>query len=192
MDHAYEGPLPPGLRLLAPDSAPQPFGFFGGAFNPPTLSHAWIAEKALAFVKTLLVVPSFCHPFKGSLAGLSFEDRVGLLRETLERLGPRVEVSEVEKAMGGTGYTLDVLRTLQAGRTLGAAPVVFVGEDLLAELPRWHGYESLAQNYVFKVMPDTGLHATQVRERLKKGEDISDLAPPQVVAFLRSHPNFNW
>ena len=176
------------MRLLEPTTPRYPAGLFGGSFNPPTLSHVTVMGQALDYVESMWVVPSLRHPFKGSDLGLPYEDRLALMSALAAELPPgRVQVSNLEKRMAGVGYTYDVLHRLMAEETGGQPPAVVMGEDLLGELPRWFRYADLLREFPFVVLPDTGLHATLVRQRLLSGEAVNDLVPAVVSAYLKKN-----
>src|ERR1041384_419210 len=85
---------------------------FGGSFNPPHVGHQLAALYVLetAAVDELWFVPAFRHPFDKPLA--DFEDRMTMCQRAAAALGPRVRVSDIERALGGPSRTLRTVQTL--------------------------------------------------------------------------------
>ncbi len=183
--------LPPGLRRLTPSFPRYPVGLYGGTFNPPTLSHEWVAQQALQVVEHLIVVPSHHHPFKGRDMAIPFADRLALTRAALGHLPwGRVTVSGVEARLPPPAYTLNVARRLMDEHTCGVPPAIVIGADLLGELPRWHRAGELLRAFPFVILPDTGLHATRVRQLLDRGHSVRHLVNPLVWRYLTGQTVF--
>jgi len=129
----------------AADGQPAPsrrVAIFGGSFNPPHVAHVLAVAYALsaAPVDEVLVVPVFQHPFSKELA--PFEDRLAMCRLAVGWL-PRVEVSDVERELGGESRTLRTLEHLAAVNP-GWAMRLLVGADVVADLPKWHRFDRVA------------------------------------------------
>ena len=115
---------------------------FGGSFNPPHAAHVLAVAYALsaAPVDEVLVVPVYQHPFSKELA--PFDDRLAMCRLAVGWL-PRVEVSAVERELGGESLTLRTLEHLAAEHPDWAMRLL-VGADVIADLPKWHRFERVA------------------------------------------------
>jgi nicotinate-nucleotide adenylyltransferase len=116
---------------------------FGGSFNPPHVAHVLVVAYALAVapVDEVLVIPVYRHPFSKELA--PFEDRLAMCRLAVGWL-PRVEVSAVERELGGESRTLRTLEHFAAAHP-GWAMRLLVGADVLPDLPKWHRFERIAE-----------------------------------------------
>jgi nicotinate-nucleotide adenylyltransferase len=125
------------------EGAPRRVAIFGGSFNPPHVAHVLAVAYALsaAPVDEVLVVPVYQHPFSKELA--PFEDRLSMCRLAVGWL-PRVEVSGVERELGGESRTLRTLEHLAAEHP-GWAMRLLVGADVLPDLPKWHRFERVAE-----------------------------------------------
>src|SRR5690349_21013260 len=101
-------------------------GLYGGSFDPPHLGHqmAMLYALATARIEQLLMVPCFRHPFEKRLS--DYEHRLAMCRLAAEPFGPRVEVSEVERRLGGESWTLRTVKALRAERP-GDTLVLVIG-----------------------------------------------------------------
>ena len=106
---------------------------FGGSFNPPHVAHQLVALYVLetAPVDALWFVPAFEHAFGKPLA--AFEDRLAMCELAAAALGPRAQVSDVERALGGRSLTLRTVRRLTELHPEHAFSLV-IGSDLTGEV----------------------------------------------------------
>ncbi|WP_063796601.1 nicotinate (nicotinamide) nucleotide adenylyltransferase [Chondromyces crocatus] len=116
---------------------------FGGSFNPPHVSHVLAVTYALSVapVDAVVVVPVFQHPFAKEL--VPYEDRLEMCRLALGWI-PSVEVSTVERELGGESLTLRTLEHLAAVHP-GWSMRLLVGADVLPDLPKWHRFDRIAE-----------------------------------------------
>lgn len=171
--------------------------FFGGSFNPPHVSHVLAAVYALSVapIDEVLVVPVFRHPFAKELA--PFEDRLEMCRLALGWI-PRVRVSEVERDLGGESLTLRTLEHLSAAHP-DLALRLLVGADVLADLPKWHRFDRIAEIAPPIVLGRAGVNrsdapepllpkisSTEVREALARGDAaaVRALVPASVLDYV--------
>ncbi len=170
-------------------------GVFGGSFNPPHVAHVLAAQYALlvAPIDRVLVVPVFQHPFAKELA--SFEQRLTMCRLAFADL-ERVEVSDLERRLGGESKTLRTLEHLAAAQPDWQLRLL-IGADVVADLPKWHRFDRIAElapPFVFArrgsrdnpgpaVLPEVS--STEVRELFaqKDAAGLRALVPRAVLAF---------
>ena len=133
MDEAAAGVSPPGRRVA----------IFGGSFNPPHVAHVLATAYALSVapIDAVVVIPVYQHPFAKELA--SYDDRLEMCRLALGWL-PSVEISTVERELGGESLTLRTLEHLAATRPDWEMRLL-VGADVLPDLPRWHRFDRIAE-----------------------------------------------
>jgi nicotinate-nucleotide adenylyltransferase len=135
-------------------------------------------------------------------AAASGEHRVAMLKLALAD-DDRFEIDARELAPGASGYTVDTLKELRL--ELGAATELWLllGADQYAKLDTWHRPEDvrrLAKVAVFarpgiwldkKVpvipMEPMPVSASEVRARVARGGDISQLVPPAVADYIARH-----
>ncbi|MEI8258646.1 MAG: nicotinate (nicotinamide) nucleotide adenylyltransferase [Deltaproteobacteria bacterium] len=171
---------------------------FGGSFDPPHVSHVLCAAYVLATqpVDALLVVPTYAHPFGKKMA--AYEHRIAMCERAFADLR-RVEVSDIEREIGGESKTLFTLRALQERHADWSLRFV-VGSDILAEQNKWYAWDSVVALAPLIVLgragfphPDAGpavipeAASRDVRSALASGEDVSTTVPARVLEYVREH-----
>jgi nicotinate-nucleotide adenylyltransferase len=172
---------------------------FGGSFNPPHLGHVLACSFVLATedLDRVLVVPTYQHPFAKPLA--PYDDRVAMCELALATL-PGVEVSRVEEELGGESRTLRTLQHLAAHHPDWQLRLV-IGADVLAEAPRWFGFDAIARlappivvgragfpppRPAALLVPDVS--STHVRAAIAGGawDEVAQLVPRRVLEYARA------
>jgi nicotinate-nucleotide adenylyltransferase len=170
----------------------------GGSFNPPHVAHVMAAYWTLATqgVSEVWMLPSYRHPFGKALA--PFEDRVRMCELAAAPLrGLHVCTAEADLAddplVGKTARTLEYLVERHPDRRF----TLVVGADIVGDTPKWYRFDrvrELARVIVVgrageaafadgPALPDVS--STEVRERLRRGEDVSALVPTRVLEYVR-------
>ncbi|MFM9881310.1 MAG: nicotinate (nicotinamide) nucleotide adenylyltransferase [Burkholderiaceae bacterium] len=144
----------PPPAMLAPGKT-QRLGVFGGAFDPPHLAHAALAQAAMAQLQLgeLRVVPTghawhkprplTAAPHRLAMAQLAFGGQ------------PGVVVDEREIRRAGPTYTLDTLRELQAEQPTAQLYLV-LGADQAAALHTWHQAHDIVRIAIIYVAARAG------------------------------------
>ncbi len=171
---------------------------FGGSFNPPHVAHVLACALVLAVedVDRVLVVPTYRHPFAKALA--PYDDRVAMCELAVGGL-TGVEVSRVEEELGGESRTLRTLEHLAAQHPEWGLRLV-IGADILAETPKWFGFDAITRLAPPLVLARAGVDApgagppllpdvssTQVRAAIARGawDEVEKLLPRRVLARVR-------
>lgn len=184
-------------------------GLFGGTFDPVhgahlALAHAALAALALDEVRWVPSGRSWQKRHHAAAAGH---------REAMVRLAiagePRFVVDRIEIDRPGASYTLDTVLALRAAHP-GTAWVLIIGQDQYASLHTWRGWQQLLGLVTLAVakrpgatalphpevqalphhmlpLPMLDISATEIRHRVRRGEDISQLVPPQVARYIETH-----
>lgn len=193
-------------------------GIFGGAFNPPHIGHINLARQAIEQLnlRKLVIVPTFESPHKSTRL-LPFEQRSEMCKRAFAPLDGAgncnctIEISDIERELGGVSYTINTLRELSKQHP-DERFYLLIGGDMLFSFDTWYKYESVLkestvcavarENDSFtdmvefanklgrvKVLPTNVVEvsSTDIRERLAKGEDVSALLPSEVADYIREN-----
>ncbi|QRK14201.1 pantetheine-phosphate adenylyltransferase [Archangium violaceum] len=153
---------------------------YAGSFDPVTAGHLSVIRQAARLFGHVVVVVAI-NPDKRTL--LTVAERVELLREVVA-LHPNVTVSSTE------GLIVDYARAIGASVLLrgvrGATDAQF--ETTLAQANR-----ALAPDLSTLFLPAeahlAAVSSSALKEKLERGEDVSDFCPPAVAAKLRQRMN---
>lgn len=188
------------IEDAAPEKARKEIALLGGSFNPPHVAHVMAAYWVLATqrVSELWFLPSYRHPFGKEL--VAFEHRVRMCELAVARVrGLHVCTAEAELAsdplVGKTARTLEYLRDKHP--LLDFALVI--GSDVVAESHKWYrwdlvtkrariivvGREGVPGAVVEPRLPDVS--STEIRERLRRGEDVTRWVPRSVLGYAEQH-----
>lgn len=173
--------------------------FFGGSFDPPHVAHVLCAVYVLSVgaVDRVLVAPVYKHPFGKDSA--DYEHRLRMCELAFGWIAG-VEVSSVERELGGESLTLRTLEHLHAEHPSWTLRLL-VGSDVLADTHKWHHWDrvvGLAQPLVIErpgsltregALALADVSSTQVRRALLAGrfDEVTDRLPMAVLTYLRTH-----
>jgi nicotinate-nucleotide adenylyltransferase len=159
-----------------------------------------MARAALDHVKPdrILFMPTGAPRYR-TPAVASGEHRVAMLRLALADI-ESCEIDTRELAPGASGYTIDTLRELRLEYGRDTPLWLLMGADQYAKLDTWHrpdDVKRLARIAVFArpgialdkaiflvAMDLMPISATDIRARVARGEDISQLVPPAVADYI--------
>lgn len=190
-------------------------GVLGGTFDPVHNAHLAIVDEARLQLELdeIIFVPAGQPWMKSDRVITAVEHRVAMLRLAIaDKYGFRVSTIEIDRP--GPSYTVDTLRKLNNEFVELADLYFIIGWDNLPDLPRWKepsriielchlvalprpGYSlpdldaldrkipGLLKRIIILERPGMDISATEIRERVAKGLDISKLVPPGVVAYIR-------
>ena len=162
---------------------------FGGSFNPPHIGHTailrWLGD--LGIFDEVWVVPCFQHPFDKPLA--PFEHRLEMCRLAFSKVGVPLNVLQVERELGGKSRTVRTLEHLMEQNPDDTFRLV-VGDDVTEDFEDWHDFDRIKQLVeVIKVprgpkSPIPDVSSTEIRRRMKAGEQFRDMIEPEVAIYL--------
>jgi len=164
----------------------------GGSFNPPHIGHAAICAWLLAKNQAdrVWVIPCYEHPFGKALA--SFDDRYRMCLFTFGQFGAKVEVSDIERRLGGVSFTIRTMEYLKEHFPMARFSFV-TGGDVSAEKDKWLDIEKLEKLIpIIKIPRGSESHipdvsATEIRNRIESGKPISRMVDPAVAVFIATH-----
>ena len=181
-------------------------GIYGGSFNPIHNGHIAIARKMteLAGLDEVWLVVSPQNPLKER--GDLLDDR---LRLEMTRMAlapyPKLKASDFEFALPRPSYMWNTLQALSAAHP-DREFTLLIGADNWEVFSRWYHYEDIIAHYPIRIYPrrgydieastlphnvklvDTGLYdvsSTMVRERIRRGEDVSQLIPASIIKMAK-------
>lgn len=182
-------------------------GILGGSFDPIHKGHLTLARESQRqfHLEKVLFLPSLIPPHKRSdphLAPAPYRARMVELAILGE---PTWELCGLELRRQEVSYTVDTLREL---RQIYPAPhrLFFIaGADSLCDLPRWKDPEKILKLSEWIVAPRPGfplsselprgvhrldivpmpISATELRNKIEGGEDISEWIPQEVRDYMQ-------
>lgn len=178
-------------------------GIFGGSFNPPHVCHVLGSIWALETrdLDRVWWIPAHRHAFGKSL--VDYEHRRRMCERVLEDY-PKIEISDVERELGGESRTIDTVRELEARRP-EAEFALIVGSDILEETDEWKNWSGLVDRVDLIVVGRSGYEAetdsteakfnlpdvssTSIRRALQEGEAewLSEWVPGKVLEYIEKY-----
>ncbi|HZE57268.1 MAG TPA: nicotinate-nucleotide adenylyltransferase [Chthoniobacterales bacterium] len=175
-------------------------GIFGGTFDPIHHGHLILARDAIEQLQLdeLLFIPAAISPHKLDRTPTPANARVEMLRAAIEG-EPQFCLDTLELERPAPSFTVDTVEALRI-REPDAQFVYLIGEDNVARLSTWHRFAELSKMVQFAVLDRTGLKtehsfptvrrhvdisATDIRNRVARGQSIRYLVPPGVEKIIR-------
>ncbi len=187
-------------------TGPRRIGVFGGTFDPPHRGHVTVAKDVAEALELdrVLWVPARVPPHKSDTELTDPTLRREMVAAAVAA-DPRFAVCDVELERPGPSWTVDTLRVLRA-RYPGAELFLILGADQLRTFESgWREPEAILALATLAVMDRSGesaaelaprlpgmeravhvpvtrmdVSSSQVRARVRDGEDVSSLVPPRV------------
>ncbi|MGA1205691.1 MAG: nicotinate-nucleotide adenylyltransferase [Opitutales bacterium] len=182
-------------------------GFFGGTFDPFHSGHLGMAHAAAEalHLDNVSFVPAGQNPLKDEAPRTSPRQRVDMIRLGIQPYR-RYGIWEGELDRQGLSYTLDTIEHVQ--RVYPNCHMFWIiGSDQLPHLPRWYGIEQLVEKVGFILVRRPGFEfswpgikglslypvdnplmevsATEIRDRIRRGEPVRGMVPPVVDDYIR-------
>ena len=180
----------------------------GGAFDPIHNGHLILTESAhRAFnLDGIFFVPSFNPPHRSSQPLATFEDRVKMTELAIAG-NSQYCLSEIEKEIGGPGYTLPIIKSLKH-KYPKTSWFLILGGDNIAIFDSWYKPEEIIKEVTIIVggrpgydaefkksiwynkikhfdMPPTDISSTTTRQLLKNNQAVDGLLPESVKQFIQ-------
>lgn len=189
---------------------PVKIGFLGGSFDPVHFGHLLAAQDAYEQYQLdrLILVPAAQAPLKPNDVQSSIEDRLAMLRASIE-WDRRFEISDFELRRGGVSYTIDSARYFRSQFPNDELYWV-IGGDQLPKLHLWKDIVELAQlvefiflerpGYPVKARPDIpglrlhrcdghllAISSTELRDRTRRGLSLDYFVPHKAIVYIKDH-----
>jgi len=181
-------------------------GILGGSFDPIHEGHLTLAREAMKQFKLdrVLFVPAHLPPHKkeGELTPGPFRARMTELAILDER---KWQFCDLELRRRGLSYTVDTLRELHKIYPPPHQLFFIAGADSLQDIQTWKDPEEILRlsewivaprssvavppNLPSRVhwlkMPPVDVSATELREKIRRGEDVSRWVPSRVRDYIQ-------
>jgi nicotinate-nucleotide adenylyltransferase len=174
-------------------------GIFGGTFDPIHHAHLILARDALQQLEleSVIFIPAAISPHKLGQTAASAEVRLEMVRAAIEG-EPRFCLDAMELERPAPSYTVETMEAWKT-REPDAEFVFLIGEDNVASLPTWRRFADLSKMVQFVVLDRSGLKtahpypvvrrlldisATDIRNRVARGQSIRYLVPPAVEKII--------
>ncbi len=180
----------------------QATGILGGTFDPAHNAHLAIARAAVAALRLgkILWLPTGAPPYRPAPVA-SPAHRAAMLKLAIKD-EPLYALDERELAPGASGFTYHSVKALRE-QNPDTAFTLLMGADQYEKRESWHRWaelEKLCDVAVFarpgcnldakaKTVPMTpsSISASDIRARIARGEDVSAMLPPPVLAYIHKH-----
>jgi nicotinate-nucleotide adenylyltransferase len=173
-------------------------GILGGTFDPVHSAHLAVASAALRALglEKIIWLPTGNPPYRPAPV-VRAAHRVAMLKlATADE--PRYAIDERELRPGASGFTFDSISALK-GENPDNQFVLVMGADQYEKRSSWHRWadlEKLCEVAVFarpgsntegKIIPMTpiAISASDIRERIARGENVSAMLPPGVLSYIK-------
>ena len=176
-------------------------GIFGGTFDPIHHGHLILARDALEqlALDELIFIPAALSPHKLGGSPADANARVEMLRAAIAG-EPRFCLDLMELERPAPSYTVETMEALRS-RQPDAQFIYLVGEDNVPQLSTWRRFADLSKIVQFAVLDRTGMRtahpyptvrrhidisASDIRNRVARGQSIRYLVPPAVEEIIRA------
>jgi len=189
-------------------------GIFGGAFNPVHNGHINLADNYFSalHLDRIIFIPTSVPPHKTAQDFAPAQDRINMLELAL-RDRENYEVSTIEFERAGKSYTYDTLQALKQIYP-DSKFFLIIGADQFMTFHCWYKYKEILEmvtictsaredeaekkkmldyaktldeldgKYYISNQPVLKLSSSDVRQKVKDGEDISSLVPVKVCDYI--------
>ena len=188
-------------------------GIYGGSFDPVHNGHINAARNFMEELSLdkIIIVPAYCSPFKKGLAVTPSQHRLNMCNIAFGNT-EGFEVSDVEILREDDGYMSDTVAQIRE-QYPDAELFLLLGSDQLLIFQKWHAWSKItdeatvaaaartwdddaAMEAAAAVLRSYGteviivpidvkeLSSTDVREAVRRGDDISAMVPPGVAEYI--------
>jgi nicotinate-nucleotide adenylyltransferase len=182
-------------------------GILGGTFNPVHFGHLKLAQESIGQLNLdeVIFVPTYTSPFASNDESVTAQHRFKMLKLAIAPYD-KFEISTYEIDKKGISYTIDTLKHFKSKLNDNEQLYFIAGSDVLADLDKWKDVNEIFALCTFVVAKRPGFHvsndvshikfinieardisSSQVRDMLKKGEDIDGIVPDRVLEYIRDN-----
>lgn len=183
---------------------------FQGTFNPVHNAHLRVADyvcQNFNFDK-IFFIPAFCPPHKQSDPNMSIH-RLNMVNLAVLN-NPCFEVSDIEYKRGGKSYTYDTITELYREYDVSGKINFIIGTDAFEKIKSWYRADELKNivkfivfvrednfnilkydylkecgyDFEFQTLSYEDISSSELRNRIRKGADISEFVPQKVEEYI--------
>ena len=157
----------------------------------PTMQNPWKKEKVLDIDKRIEIIYETVKDMKETgIPKLNGE----VIPNTFLYYYPKyrciqyIEISDIEKELIPPYYSYATLHALK-NKYCNDEVFVLCGEDTMKDIPNWMNGEAIIQDYNFLICdrPENSISSTKIRDKIRKGEDISEYVNVNVISLLKKY-----
>ena len=185
-------------------------GIYGGSFNPIHRAHVEIVKFILEKMNLdkIIIIPVGKASHRADIM-LSGELRKKMCELAFEG-EDKIVVSDIEIKSKKTSYTVDTLKKIISYYGGHNEFYEIIGEDSAYNFSKWKNYKKILElskvivfrregyvggvedrNIIYLDTPLYNISSTMIRERIKNGENISELVPERVAEFIKENKLYN-
>jgi nicotinate-nucleotide adenylyltransferase len=184
-------------------------GLYGGTFDPPHNAHLSLADWVQKYLGLthLYFIPTAIHAFKNNSDLSPPLIRLKLVEKAIEGY-KNFRVSRLEIDQQDTSYTVHTLQRFRQFENLSDCELFYImGFDNFVDFHHWKDPDiimdlakivvirralkedrkvnpEITQKVTFLDSPLIDLSATDIRNKIRSGIDVSDLVPPAVLKII--------
>ena len=161
-----------------------------GSFNPFHNDHLKLIRMALDDfgMEKVIIVPTMQNPWKKDKV-LDIDKRIDIIWESLplDVLMNSI-VEDIEYNLTPPYYSYATLHALK-NKYCNDELFILCGEDTINDIPNWMNGEQIIKDYNFLVVerPVNSISSSEVRYKLKKEMDISNLVSKNVINLIKKY-----
>ena len=168
-----------------------------GSFNPFHNGHLEVVKTALNDFRMdkVVIVPTMQNPWKKEKV-LDIDKRSNIIKGAMYYeflgdeifIGPYILISKIEKELIPPYYSYATLHALK-NKYCNDEVFVLCGEDTIKDIPNWMNGGAIIQDYNFLVVdrPKNSISSTEIRNKIKNGENIDKYVSPDVVNLIKKY-----
>ncbi|KPA51681.1 nicotinic acid mononucleotide adenylyltransferase [Photobacterium leiognathi subsp. mandapamensis] len=171
----------------------QTLAVFGSAFNPPSLGHRSVLE-CLAHYDKVLLLPSYSHAWGKTM--LDYSLRCQLVSAFINDIAQsNLELSTLEQEIAIDDEAITTFAALQElEKRYPEYQITFVvGPDNFLNFSKFYMSKEILSRWQVLACPETlPIRSTLIRDKLAKGENVSELTTPSVCKLLMTDGRFQF
>jgi nicotinate-nucleotide adenylyltransferase len=178
-------------------------GVYGGTFDPIHNGHLIMARDAVEKLglDEIVFIPNAVPPHRSGHKPAPDKARLDMVLAAIkEEAGFKAD--DIELRRGGFSYTIETVLALKEKYPAGTEICFLIGGDNVQELHTWRRIDELkrlvtfvvlgrgdhdAEHFTMKLDRRVDISATEIRERVAKGQSIRYLVPDAVQEIIASH-----